>query len=205
MSSTKILITVKIVFNTKLINQLRDYCQISATELLGGQGSNKALYFAEEGLSELLMSWHRKNLKDGFKEANFNDNYYFISCKNFVRNAIIKENRNKRSILKDYDNISLDHTMESGLEIELEDNTKKELEQIMLSDKIMQKQLEFVVNTLENCEWITPFDLNVFHHVHVEGRTLKSFAMMNKKHLSEVSRSNVKVKNVIQYLWEESE
>jgi len=200
---------MKIKFTTELINKLKNYCEVAAIEVTGGKGSNKALYFAEEALSELLLSWHKKNENIGFKKKQLNDNYYFISCKNFVRNAIIKENRNKRKIHNDFNNLTLDTLLNDNdnidVQYQLEDVTEKELNEVKYNDMIASKQLKFIVKTLENCEWINKYDIDVFHHVHVEGNTLKSYAQKNGCHTSLVSKSNIKVKNVIQYLWEDAE
>ena len=193
---------MKLDITTKLVEQVRDYTQIIATDLTGGEGgSNKALFIAEEALSELLLGWHKKNLRDDWKESNFTDNFFFISAKNAVRNIITREDRIKRHIWKDTGNLSLDKNLEGDMLFELEDKNPQELLHIINNDAEVKKQLEFIVETLENSKFITEFDLEVFLKCYVEGQFIKTFVAENNVSYKKVSNSKAKVRNVLNYYY----
>jgi len=192
---------MKLNITTKLVEQVRDYTQITATDLTGGDGSNKALFIAEEALSELLLGWHKKNLRDDWKENNFTDNFFFISAKNAVKNVITREDRIKRQVWRDTGNLSLNKDLDGDIAFELTDDSPEELLQTIENDAEVKKQLEFIVETLENSKYINQFDISVFLKCYVEGQFIKNFVKDNGVSYKKVSNSKAKIRNVLNYLY----
>jgi hypothetical protein len=191
---------MKLNITTLLVEKVKNYTQINAAELTGG-GSNKALFIAEEALSELLMGWHKKNLRDAWKEDNFTDNFYFISAKNAVKNVITREDRIKRNVWKDAGNLSLNRDLDGDIAFELEDDSPEELLHTIENDAEVNKQLQFIVETLENSKYINDFDVEVFLKCYMEGQFIKNFVAENGVSYKKVSNSKAKIRNVLNYLY----
>jgi hypothetical protein len=192
---------MQLEITTALVNQVKGYTQISASQLLGGQGSSKVLFIAEEAVSELLISWHNRNLRNEWIESNFTDNFYFISSKNAVKNVIMREDRHKRQIWKDAGNVSLDKSLDLDVTLELPDESIEDLERLLENEALIDYQLKFIVNTLENSKYINQFDIEVFLKCYVKGQFMKQFSIENKVSQKKVSNSRAKIRNVLNYLY----
>ena len=196
---------MKIEFTEELINKLKNYCQINAINILNLKSSNRnVLFFAEEALSELLLAWHKKNLKDSFNKNNFTDNYYFISCKNFVYNQINKQNAKKRLSYLDTDNLSLDKEYDDinlELELESEENKFEKIEE----ERQKEMKIKFIVDILEKNKWINEFDKSIFIWYFIEGRNLTDFQKKYGVDYKKIGLSKRKIINIINYLWVEEE
>jgi len=193
---------MKLEITQQLVDKIRNYCQVNVINLLNLTKSDKrVLHYADEATSEILLKFHRNNIEGKWKKQNFTDNYFFISCKNFVLNTINKEKALKRNMLMDYNNLRLDESFDDDMKYELigfDPNEKSKVEQ----DKEIQEKLDFVVQVLEENEWINPFAIELFVWHFIENKYLKAFKEEKKCDYKKVTQSKKKIINVISFLWE---
>ena len=187
----------------KLVDELDKYCKIIASQVTNaGRGSRVALFYAEETLSDVLLKFHRKNLDDNWSEKEMNKNFYFMVCRNTCINSILKQNAKKRQIYQDKNAISLSEPYNGYLlELEDEDGLSKKIE----SDDKINKQIELLTDTLTNCGWLSEFDVNVFVHYFIEKKSIREYARLNDVASLKVSTSIAKLKNVVRYLYGNSD
>jgi hypothetical protein len=193
---------MKINITTKLVNQLKDYCLILATQYSANKKkTNQAdRYIAEEAHSKVLETFHKRNLLDKWEEKQMNDNYYFLLCKNTILNTITREASLKTKVFKEFNNISLNNTLtDSSLIYELESNIE---EYDRTQDDIETDKLRFIVNTLANYHRINEFDIEIFHYCLIRKNTIKKASVYFEKSEKTISNSRLKVINTIKYMWD---
>jgi hypothetical protein len=189
---------MKIDFTTELVNKLRDYCRVSASSLNNDVLSRNYQYYAEEALSDLLLRWHKKNLKGDWKEKQLNDNFYFISCKNTVRNIIIREDRNKVQVMKDYGNISIDKDAEEEeIIIQLESDYEKSIEAVQMREDKMNGMIESIVESLENSPYMQPEDVTVFVETFLNRKQIPIVAKELNLSRQRIADSRARIRNII--------
>ena len=196
---------MKVEFTQELIDKLKHYCKVNAINILrAGKDNNKVKYYTEDALSDLMDKWTNKNNRGGWDKKNFTDNFYFISCKNFVLNSMKREETFKHKVINDFDNVPLDYyrlSEEDGIlpfqmvGYDLNDPTAKE------KDAKMQERLEFVASVLTENEWINQFDTDLFVFHFIEGKTLKEFKDEYPANYRTIGQSKKKIINIINYLW----
>jgi DNA-directed RNA polymerase specialized sigma24 family protein len=188
-------------FNQKLIDQMHKYATISAIELTGGKGSRKAKFFAEEAVSELLLRWYNKEPKNEV----ITDGFIFMSIKNTTINVIKKHNQSKKRICYlDYDNLRLDELYD-GVTIEMidEDTEDDVIASNELTEEVIKAKIDLIIDTLEDNEWITQFDVELFIQHRIYGKNLKRIGEEFNVSPQKLSISNRRIKNVLNYLYDQ--
>jgi hypothetical protein len=189
---------MKIEITTELVNKLKDYCRVSAASLNNDNLTRAYQYYAEEALSDLLLRWHKKNIKGDWKEKQLNDNFYFISCKNTVRNMIAREDRNKVKVMKDFNNTSLDAPTDNDeSEIEIKSNYSKDIEEVKDKEQNLNKKLNLIVKSLETSQYMEPWDKTVFVETFIERKMIKEVAKKNGLSKHQVKDSRARIRNII--------
>jgi len=189
---------MKIKFTTELVNKLRDYCRVSASSLNNDNLTRAYQYYAEEALSDLLLRWHKKNLKGDWKKRQMTDNFFYISCKNTVRNMIAREDRNKVQAMKDFNNTSLDAPTDNDeSEIEIESDYSKDMEEVKDKEQNLNNKLNLIVKSLETSQYMEPWDKTVFVETFIERKMIKEVAKNNGLSNNQVKDSRARIRNII--------
>jgi hypothetical protein len=189
---------MKLEITTELVNKLKDYCRLSASSLNNDNLTRAYQYYAEEALSDLLLRWYRKNLKGDWKERQMTDNFFYISCKNTVRNMIAREDRNKVKVMKDFNNTSLDAPTDNDeSEIEIESDYNKDMEDVKDKEQNLNNKLNLIVKSLETSPYMEPWDKTVFVETFIERKMIKEVAKNNGLSNNQVKDSRARIRNII--------
>lgn len=188
----------KLEINQELVDKIKDYCSISAIELLKeNKGSNKALYYAEEATQEILIRFHNYNQQNKFTEEKKNDNFIFVSCKNQVRNTIKAETRYKKAFFKDYNSINLDTpSKDNDFIFEIKDTS---LEDYIKEEEDVKEKLQFIVDLLNKSPFMRDFDIKVFFAIFVDGYSAREYARKNNLRYPTVLLSKKRIKNIFKH------
>lgn len=187
-----------IKFNQELWDKVMEYCLITASGVLAnGSGQQRCIAISEEATSGVILRLYN-NPPEIEKDL---DGYLFIAAKNAVYGVIKKHlGAKKRDIWKDSGNIGLDIPYNRNISLELPDYSDIEMAAKLDYDEDMDNKVQLIINTLQENEWISEFDIEVFVMRFIDNMYIKDIAKVLGSTYQKVQRSSSKVKNILNHL-----
>lgn len=196
MSKTKI--------TSEIIKKLHKFSKIAVNQVYKNGGSQRNLFIAEEAVSEQLLKMSRN--KKYWEGRELTDNLLFISIKNTIHSTIQKHNNTKkRQIFLDRKSITLEQEME-GYNLEIVDEQTEE-DTIKYNEskiKEIENKLDTIDEAMNECEWITTKDKEIFVMHWLEGKKLGDIGKEYNLSGRTISQHTRRIRNVLNYLYEKN-
>lgn len=187
-------------YDQLMVDKLHKMSRIACGQILGGESSRRVLYFAEEAVSEVLLSFAKKPPKN-----LINDGLLFITVKNRIISLISKENNTlKRVVNRDTNNLVLDEVYDGDVTLEIPDKdttlTEKQLRE--QEKEYISGRLELINKIIRESPYIDDKDVRIFTLHFIDNLNIKEIGQVIKLSTTRVSQRLAKVKKIIRKVYE---